>query len=617
LADVRTTLAATPAFADLDPALAAELLAGAPPRTLEAGERLFAAGEEFRGEVYVLERGRLEVRRVTGEHEHPPPGYLVGLSSFLADSPYASTAVALEECLLRVIPAAHLRALERRRPELFDALNRLIARRLREQTLTPVSVSAPLAVPVSRAMSAPLVSCPADGVLREAVERMLDANVGSLAVLDSSGTALGLLTFRSLTQRLLRPGADPERIPAREAYREAAQVPVSTPLWQAQERLRRDGVKHLLVTDGGRAVGILSQTDIIRLLASRLGAATAAIESAADCEALHRRYLALAEVARDALESNRHARAAVEVLSSAHLAVQRRCVELTLAAIEHEGGGLPPGRFALIVMGSGGRREMMLDPDQDNGIILADGLEREGLGWFERFCARLNENLDRVGYRLCPGEIMARNPLYRKTLGAWRRQITRLTRHPSDKAARWSNIVFDFDTLHGDDRLTVALREHVHRSLRADPRLLQFMVEDDAQGRAPINLFNRLVATGRRDGVETVDVKRNGLRIVADAARIFALREGVASCNTSDRLAALVRRGVLSADFEATVRAAYDELLEILLVHQIRRREQGQELDKEVAPEDLSPPEREALRVAMRAVKRFQDHLQDTIGGTS
>jgi len=86
-------------------------------------------------------------------------------------------------------------------------------------------------------------------------------------------------------------------------------------------------------------------------------------------------------------------------------------------------------------------------------------------------------------------------------------------------------------------------------------------------------------------------------------------------CNTTDRLDALVRKAVLSEDFGATVSAAYDELLDILLMHQLEQRRSDTPLDKEVAPQDLTAPAREALRVSMRAVKRLQERLQSEIGG--
>ena len=255
----------------------------------------------------------------------------------------------------------------------------------------------------------------------------------------------------------------------------------------------------------------------------------------------------------------------------------------------------------------------MLDPDQDNGLILAnlDGeATKRVTAWFETFCLRANQNLDQVGYPLCPGDIMARTPLYHKTLSAWQEQVSKLVHSPNVKAARFSNIVFDFRTLYGDESLTLALRTHVHKEIAAHPRLLQYMVQDDAEGRPPLNLFNQLVTQGEGK----VDVKRNGLRIIADAARILALRAGIGNCNTTDRLEALARLGALSADFTATVAAAYDELLEITLAHQIKQYRAGEQPDKLVVTGSLPSTDRETLRVAMRAVKRFQDRLHDEVG---
>ncbi len=108
-----------------------------------------------------------------------------------------------------------------------------------------------------------------------------------------------------------------------------------------------------------------------------------------------------------------------------------------------------------------------------------------------------------------------------------------------------------------------------------------------------------------------IDIKRNGLRIIADAARIFALQNGVAVQNTTDRLTALVRIGKISNDMRESVSEAYEELLDMLLTHQIKQAENGEKLDKSINPEELTPQTRGSLRMAMRAVKRFQDSLQD------
>ena len=613
-----TLLRGTAGFADVEAEVLKALVATAKPRILAAGERLFTSGEEYQREVYVLVAGEIELQRADGRLEYPPPGHLLGLSSYLTETPYASTATARSEVELLVVSAASLHRLERQHAALFDTFNRLIVLGLRERRLATAPASGSLSQAVRTVASAPLACCPATCSLRDAVEQMDRDDVGSLVVTGADGRLAGVATYRSLARRLVAQGGDPGATPITEACRAAATIEADAALWQAQDRLERDRIKHLVVVEpDGKPSGIVSQTDIVRLLAARESTTLAAVAEASSHEELARHYQDIAKVAARALETNRQARVAVRALSDVHLAIQRRCIDLTLASTKAETGSGPPVPFALIIMGSGGRCEMMLDPDQDNGLIISDQLEDAGATarpWFAAFCEQLNSNLDRVGYRLCPGDIMARNPVFHRTLGEWKRQFSRLVQRPSDKAARWSNIVFDFQTQYGDDSLTRSLREHLHEELRAKPLLLEFMVEDDAQGQAPLSLFNRLVATGERRGKEIVDVQRNGLRIVSNAARILALRARVSSANTSERITALMRHGVISSDFAATVLAAYDALLYILLAHQVDQRLRGEALDKEVAPEDLTPPARESLRVAMRAVKRFQERLQDEIG---
>ena len=608
----------TPGFRDLDPAVLEALLAATTKRQIGAGKTLFDAGQPFLGEVYIVRSGEIGLRRSNGRLEKAAPGYLVGLSSYLGDSPYASSAVAREDSELLVIPASELRAAERREPSLFDAINRLIGSGLRARSVTANLTTGGLTQSAASIMSTPLSTCSSDASIRQVLETMLREKVGSLVVIDAGYRLRGMVTFRTLAERLAQPGVDAALEPAANALQPATTVAGDTPLWQAQDIQERERCKYLVVMDGGRPAGMLSQTDIVQELRAHQGGAYAPIGRAQSYDELAEHFLGIDTVAARALETNRRARVAVRILSETHLAIQRRCIELTLTELDGEGHGSPPIAYALIIMGSGGRREMMLDPDQDNGFILADhpGAEAKEIdAWFEHFGDRLNVNLDRVGYILCPVDIMARNPMYRKSLSAWKAQITRMTRRPNEKVARWSNIVFDFNAQYGDEALAHELRAHINEELEGNAGLLKLMMEDDAQGRAPINWFNQLVTTDRPDGMEIVDVKRNGMRIVANDARILALKSGIGACNTTDRLDALVRKGVLSDDFGATVSAAYDELLDILLMHQLEQKRSGTPLDKEVAPQDLTAPAREALRVSMRAVKRFQERLQNEFGG--
>jgi CBS domain-containing protein len=585
--------------------------------SLRAGEAVYRAGEPYRNALYVVSEGAVELQRPDGETLRQASGTILGLSNYLDGEPYTSTAVALTDSAVLVLPSKTLQELEKRHPTLFNTLNHVIAERIRVRSMATQAIGGALARPVRSAMKAPLSTCPPDIPLRQAFALMQERRIGSLGVLTQEQQLLGLLTCSGVSEALALNRASPDDSVIEAACQTPHTIAPDAPLWQAEENLHRYGVKYLVVMANGSAVGVISQSDILRSLISAQPNVIERAMEADSLEALQRLFSTIFQVARAARETNRLASRAVRAVSEVHLALQRRCVELTLVEMKSKGLGSAPRPYALLIMGSGGRREMLLDPDQDNGIILADqpgppsAQERD---WFTEFSQRLNTNLDTIGYVLCPGNIMARNPMFHKTLSQWKRQISHMASHPNQKAARWSNVVFDFDTLYGDESLTHALRAHVIRELQQRHVLLEFMVEDDAEGRPPLGFFNRLITAQDGDRKGKIDIKRNGLRIVCDGTRIYALSAGIASCNTSERLQALVRQGILSAELVESTNAAYEELLDLLLAHQIGQQESGQKLDKLIVPDDLSSRTRDMLRVAMRAVKRFQDQLQGQFG---
>jgi len=615
--DVARELSVCPGLEGVTDEALQALLAAGRARVLAAGEQLFHVGQAYTGEVYLVTRGALELRDPAGDAVEVGCGEFAGLLNYIDGAPHSLTAVAPARTELLELESQALHALEQRFPDVADLVTRAIAARLRAPDTRRRTLSGVMAQPVRSFMKAPLAACAPTTTLHDAYATMQQRKFGSLGVVDDAGALVGLLTAEDVADAVVLRGSPPGEPVTAALGRNIPTIDSDEPLWRAEEAQQTRGVKYVVVVENGKPVGMVSQTDILRSLLTSQSGLIDRIAEAPDLESLRRFYLDIADTAMASRETNRLPSTAVRVVSETHLAIQRRCVDLTLAAVEAEGRGSAPAGFALLIMGSGGRREMMLDPDQDNGIIIEDGdaaRSPEALEWFDHFCERLNANLDAVGYILCPGDIMARNPMFRKTLGQWKEQISHLARYPNEKAARWSNIVFDFDTLTGDDALTAELRAHVTAELKAHPKLLGFMVAQDAEGRPSIGWFNRLITADDGERKGKVDIKRNGLRIIADAARVFALAHGIGSTNTNDRLRALVREGVLSADMADSVTAAYEELLDLLMVHQSGQRRRGEKLDKLIDPRDLSAYQVDVLKDSMRAVKRLQDQLQGRHG---
>lgn len=606
-------LAATRTFKEVPSGTLKELVNCASKRVLPGGVALFRPGEPYKKEIYILLDGTVVMHRPTGRQDTVLAGDLIGLANYLDKNDYTTKTIATNQSVILAIHEDRFKALEEEHPELFNVLNRVIATKLRERSPDRSISTGALAHPVTRVMHTPVISCTAETRLREAFDIMKARKIGSIVITDDSGLLRGVLTYAGLAEALMLRDAVPEDRVIDSAFETPRVIDPETALWEAEEIMRRHSVQYLIVLDEQNPVGIVSQTDILRILISRPSTLSNRFRETDTIKELAKLMPQLVDAAIDVQETNHRPSNAVRLLSEYHLIAQRRVVELTLRWMERKDLGKPPVGFTLLIMGSGGRLEMLLNPDQDNGIIIDDSPiseTKEVKEWFDHFCNRLNLNLDLVGYPLCPGAIMARNPLYNKTLAKWKRQISHIINHPTEKAARWSNVVFDFDTLYGDDALTTELRRHALAEIKTRPRLLKMMSDHDAEGKPAIGFFNQLVTMKDEQG-EYIDIKRNGLRIIADAARIFSLQNGIAAQNTTDRLNALMRVGKLSTDLTDSVQEAFEELLDLLLTHQIRQAKAGKELNKLINPEHLSPQSRSTLRMAMRAVKRFQEQLQD------
>ena len=608
-------LAQTESFRTLDRPTLELLVNAADIAQVGRGHTLFQIGEPFGQVVYILYAGRLRKRRRNGEEEEAYPGEWLGLTNYVDRTPFGFTAEAMTDCTVLGLDTDTLDQLEQNHPSLFNCLNHIIVHRLRTHGPVHGIDRGTLAQPVRGMMTTPVTSCAPDMPLRDALALMRQRNIGSLVVTGADEKLVGMLTRADLAEAVLVHEAQPGDPIQPAACQKPHTITPETPLWKAQDIQQQQGAKYVVVVDEDRPVGVVSQTDILHALIAHSGLLGPHIEQSETLQELAELKARLVEEAVHIREANRLAHASVRFLSETHLALQRRVVDLTLQDMPGE----PPLPFAILITGSGGRKEMLLDPDQDNGLIIAESPQAHEPGvqsWFADFSNRLNENLNEVGYRLCPGEIMARNPMFRRRLGDWKNWINSLADRPTEQAARWSNILFDFDTLYGDDSLTVSLRQHVLDSMRAQPRLLTRMAADDARSRPALGFFHQLVVTSRDASGAYIDLKRNGLRLIADATRILAVQAGISAQNTMDRLSALVRTGTLAESLSTSAGDAHEVLLELLLAHQIEQAQAQQPIDTQVDSKRLTEQNRVRLRLAMRIVKRLQDRLQGSFGVT-
>jgi CBS domain-containing protein len=113
-------------------------------------------------------------------------------------------------------------------------------------------------------MSTTVLSVGPDHTLREAARLMSRRRVGAAVVLDPDAPGAGIITERDLLDSI-GSGQDPDAERVRDHL--TADIVFAAPDWSLEEAavaMVRGRFRHLVVTDGGEIVGILSVRDVVR-----------------------------------------------------------------------------------------------------------------------------------------------------------------------------------------------------------------------------------------------------------------------------------------------------------------------------------------------------------------
>jgi signal-transduction protein with cAMP-binding, CBS, and nucleotidyltransferase domain len=302
-----------------------------------------------------------------------------------------------------------------------------------------------------------------------------------------------------------------------------------------------------------------------------------------------------------------------QVLTRINNDIYRRIGEAALHEMAAAGWGELPRNAATIVMGSGGRGENFLMPDQDNGFIIADYADAEHPqidAFFLELAERMCRDLNAVGIRYCNGYCMAINPLWRKTLSQWKAQIALWVRKSNFVSIRLSDIFFDFQPVWGKADLAEDLRRAVTDLVRGNPVFLRQMFQETTEQPAALGFFGGFV-TEREDHAHRgeMNLKVKGVLPLVSAVRLLALRQGSEETATLARIAALAAAGILERPEAEDLTAAFALLTDVLLRRQIADFKAGREASYFIDPQQLTKRRRGELHDALRAIDALRKRV--------
>ena len=275
---------------------------------------------------------------------------------------------------------------------------------------------------------------------------------------------------------------------------------------------------------------------------------------------------------------------------------------------------LPAANWCWIGLGSEGRHEQTLVTDQDNGLIFSASDESEAdllRDVFLPFAKQTNQRLADCGFTLCSGDIMAGNPAWCRSEDEWKTLFFDWIHKPEPSALLNASIFFDVRPLYGDFSLVDPLRNMLARWAPSAETFLRLMATNALAAEPPIGFTGDVVM--EKDGKDKfVDIKKYGIRIFVDVARIVGLAYGVKSASTRTRfLEAGEKFGMSPLDISAALQAM-SELQRLRLHHQHTAIIGGAKPDNHLHPEELSTYDEAVLREGLKQAKRLQQRLKLT-----
>jgi CBS domain-containing protein len=380
---------------------------------------------------------------------------------------------------------------------------------------------------------------------------------------------------------------------------------------ETQLMLLKHHVGHLCVTQDGtpnsKIMGIISEHDVIVAQANNPGILLKQTKRAVTSNELKEIRSRLNDLIENSLEKNIPIQHVSNIVAEINRAIVQRAIFL---AIENM-GEQPPVDFAWFNMGSQGRKEQLLKTDQDNAIIFAD-VSDEIYDWVKNYFVQMsfyvNEILEKVGYELCPAQMMASNPMWCKSLSEWKLQFTNWIQKPGEKGILMCTIFFDYDFIYGNESFEKEITDVIFSNTESNQLFYAYLGTDALKNPPPLGFFRQFLLESDGEHKDDFDIKGRALLPLIDAARLLVLSSGVKGIvNTYLRFKKMAELEPQNSEIFEACADAFLLLSKFRTLQGLRNNSNG----KYLKLSDLSKSDKVKLKNSFAPIQEIQDVIKN------
>ena len=404
-----------------------------------------------------------------------------------------------------------------------------------------------------------------------------------------------IVTDTNLRQRVLLGENDISKKIGSIASKGLITIDVNDFLFNALLLMTHNAIKRVVVLENEKIVGVLEQLDLLSYFASHSHLVAVQIDKAStlsDLKLLDQDFKNLIITLRAKGVKVRYITKLIATLNfKVYKKVFEMCVEEELR-----------DKCALIVMGSEGREDQTLRSDQDNALIIQNGIDTE---LFKAPMMKLNSHLLELGFPKCNGDVMVSNEFWRRNTSSYKELIEKWTYDMSDESVQNLSIFLDAKCVAGDCTLLDELVTFLHSSFHSRDDVLAHIAKAVLNFDTPLSLFSGFVL--EKEYNNRLDLKKGGIFALVHGVRTLCLQYEIKATNTIERIKELNNMGVIDKTFATELIESFDTLSSIRLKAML----EAKTIDEAnyINPRNLEKNQRDLLKDSFKIINKFKKFM--------
>ena len=432
--------------------------------------------------------------------------------------------------------------------------------------------------------------------LIDAIQQSMEFKTSTIIVKKDNGQ-YGIITDSLLKIKVLLEGRD-LTIPVNDiAIFPLLTVNHDDYLFEALTILIKKNIKRIGVTNNaGEMIGILEQIDVLSHFANHTYVVDSKIKRAKNIEDLKSASMDLLNIIKSLHVKGVKVNHISNLIGQLNTKVYQKLYKLVLPNELQKDA-------CLIVMGSEPTNEQIIKTDQDNALVVKDGVDVEQ---YRPYMELISNHLIDFGYPKCEGNIMVSNPFWCKTVSAYKNETARWIEAPGMQNYMDLAIFFDSFAVAGDKKLLINLKDDLFNKLHDKDVFMAYFAKATLTFDTPNTVANFMTKT------HNIDIKKTAVFPIVQGIRSLALRERIRETTTIKRIKILEEKKILAKDKADELIEAFDIANNLRLKAQLDDIQDGKEINNEIDTHSLGKIERDLLKDSFKIVIEFKKFINYT-----